>query len=97
MPTFDAKALSTELAADIEALRLKLRTFSSRVAVSCPQFDEAEFDTHSAECLDAMREDLVSIITDAEEARDAEADRPLEPGETFRRRPTLHPYPNAAE
>jgi len=99
MSQFDAAALKTELYNDIEALRLKLRNWSSCVSESNPFFAESEFDTHSAECLDALRQDLAGMIDDADDAlADHEASDGLEPGETAWPRPRpLYPYPRAAE
>lgn len=99
MSQYDAAALKTELHNDIEALRKKLRSWSSRVSASNPFFAESEFDTHTAECLDALRQDLAGMIDDADEAlADHEASDGLEPGETYRPiREALHPYPRAAE
>jgi hypothetical protein len=51
-----------------------------------------EIDGFASTVLDHMRIGAM----DADDAYAASA-RPLEPGETFRCRPTLHPYPNAAE
>lgn len=75
---FDATTLKTELYADIEALRLKLRAFSGRVSAGNPRFAESEFDTHAAGCLDAMREDLCGLIDDADDRIAADG---YEPGE----------------
>lgn len=88
---YDASALRTELYADFEALRLKLREFSSRASSLNPHFAESAFDTQASECLDALREDLERVIEDADDhLQDAEAADGLEPGE-FRSTPDFHP------
>lgn len=99
MPSqYDAASYRDKLYTDIEALRLKLRAFSGRVSASNPRFAESEFDTHAAECLDALREDLCGLIDDADEALAAdEASDGLEPGETAWPLPPMFPYPEAAE
>ena len=94
---FDAAARKSELYADIETLRLKLRAFSGRVSASNPRFAESEFDTHAADCLDALREDLCGLIDDADDTIAAdEASDGLEPGETDWPLPPMFPYPEAA-
>lgn len=94
---YDASALRTELYNEVEALRLKLRAFSSRVSTANPHFPESEFDTHAASCLDAMREDLTGILDEADEAFGmAEAADGYEPGE-YPLAPSINPQFFAAE
>ena len=94
---YDASALRTEMYADFEALRLKLRAFSSRASTLNPHFAESAFDTQASECLDALREDLERVIDDADDhLADDEAADGLEPGQSFTPsyRPRF-PYPAA--
>lgn len=94
---YDASALRTELYADFEALRLKLRAFSSRASVLNPRFAESAFDTQASECLDALREDLERVIDDADDALGrSEAADGYEPGE-YPLAPSINPQFFAAE
>lgn len=94
---FSVSELRTELHNDVEALRLKLRAFSSRVAMANPHFAESDFDTHAADCLDAMREDLAGILDEADDALGkSEAADGYEPGE-YPLAPSINPQFFAAE
>ena len=94
---FSASELRAEMYADFEALRLKLRSFSSRVSTLNPHFAESEFDTHASECLDALREDLERVIDDADDALGrSEAADGYEPGE-YPLAPSINPQFFAAE
>jgi hypothetical protein len=97
MAQFNAASSKTELYAKFEALRVELRAFSGRVSATNQHFDETEFDKHSSECLDALREDLEHILDDADEKlAEAEYADGLEPGQSYTPsyRP-LFPYPAA--
>jgi hypothetical protein len=102
MPRQSDARLLNDNAAAFKALFDEFLAKARPLITECGTVDA--FDAADAnECLDQLAASADNIhdamrfgAMDAEDAY-AASDRPLEPGETFRRRPTLHPYPRAAE